>query len=586
MTYPNNISIGYFGPYDSSKQDQLITGGSLSNYIHDNGNGTSTITIHLKDLAQITGPATSYSNYTTAAPWIGPPTGVYTYPYPVNPAVPIDWWSAKNLWTSQPMIRVFYRLQLKADDEPGEHEVYNKAAINTLWTADNKSTVGQKVVTKTMVKDDATGNTVNAQIVINPLGQTIAPDSINGLYEAKDTMSAPLTLYLSSVKVEKQDPVGGAWQTVTLNNDYGTAWSYLFSSADNSIKFMFPDNTPIRITYNALVAGALGKTVNDVSNTITVAVKYSASDTVDFVVTGSNAGAGGSKLPVTLLKRDAADPDLELGGARFALYMNKSYPTLPAAPGGIDGAVAIPPSGGQTFYYVTDGYTDENGQLVFDDQHLSYSTGAVYALVELQAPNGYALPDDTVTLFALQDQDFSALTPKTVAVISDYITVTNTKNTFDFDFTKTDQNGQPLTGASFALYNAADATAPIAETKSGADGLVSFADLPAGDYTLTETASLPGYQLPTGNWLIHIGSEGGIVITAQGGSLTPAFKVSTDGAGNKTYSLPNYPGEVLPLTGTSVTPALLYEIGAGITAIALGGIGLFVIRRKKRLQNL
>jgi len=423
LTYPNITGGCYFGPYDTNKQDQLINGASLDNFIKDNGNGTSTITIHLKDLMQITGPTTDYDNYATAPPWIGPPTGVNVYP--ANPAAPANWWNAENLWTSQPMIRVFYRLQLKSDAGPGTHEIKNSASINKDWTANNTTSIGHEVVTKTMTKDETTGNSVNTQIVINPTGETIAPENADGLYEAKDTMSGALTLYLSSIKVEKQDPVGGAWQTVTLNSNYGEAWSYLFSDADNSIKFTFPDKTPIRITYSARVAGNLGDTVDDVSNSITVAVNYSASDSVNFVVTGSNAGAGGSRLPVTLFKRDVANSDLGLAGARFALYINADYPTLPTAPSGIDGSVNIPSVGGQAFYYVTSGYTDGNGQLIFDDQHLSYSTGAVYALVELKAPDGYFLPLDPVTLFALQNQDFSAFAPKPVTVISDYITVTN-----------------------------------------------------------------------------------------------------------------------------------------------------------------
>ena len=416
MAYPNGVC--YFGPYSSSLQDELINGGSISNYIKDNGNGTSTITIHLKDLMQITGPATEYYNYTTDDPWTGPPTGVYTYPYPASSTTPADWWSAQNLWPSQPMIEVFYRLQLKPDAETGEHEVQNEAAINTNWTSSNTSTVGMKVVTKEMQLDDLAGNVMEATIMVNPMAQQLTPDSADGLYVIEDEMNETLAAFLGSLKIEAEVTPGSEnWEEKTIDPLWGNAWS-IMTTSDNRILFKMPDETSIRITYRVLVKGTVGENVT-VKNMIDVLGKYFAQVEQSFQLQSTNATAGGSLVPVTLYKQDASDNVTRLPDAQFDLYMSISYPGLPSP------SVPAFNRDGVNFYYVENRTTDENGQIEFSTQYLSYSTGAIYALKETVAPDGYRLPSDPYTFFTLKAQTIpGAFTPET-AVIADYITIGN-----------------------------------------------------------------------------------------------------------------------------------------------------------------
>ena len=147
--------------------------------------------------------------------------------------------------------------------------------------------------------------------------------------------------------------------------------------------------------------------------------------------------------------------------------------------------------------------------------------------------------------------------------------------THNFSFTKIDGSGAVLTGANFALYAGTTITGlPFQSATSDENGLVSFTDLTQGDYVLTETSTLPGYQLPAGYWMVNIGDDGTIAITAQGSGTIPAFRL-TDG----TYYLPNYPKIKLPASGTDIT--ILFTTGGAVLLCTAAGLWLAGCRRKK-----
>ena len=125
---------------------------------------------------------------------------------------------------------------------------------------------------------------------------------------------------------------------------------------------------------------------------------------------------------------------------------------------------------------------------------------------------------------------------------------------YAFSFYKVDPANHPLVGVSFTLSACTpDCGEPDYATTSHGSGLVSFVGLDAGTYLLKETATLPGYALPPGAWLINFdpASDTPVVITATSGdgvSLPPAFKVGT-GTYDGYLVLPNYAETLMPELG-------------------------------------
>ena len=188
------------------------------------------------------------------------------------------------------------------------------------------------------------------------------------------------------------------------------------------------------------------------------------------------------------------------------------------------------------------------------------------------------------------------------------LTFNNIFKRYGFKFTKTDRQDAPLNQVEFQLYACkhADPVVPMAghtkhddmvnddpdccweryqtavsgeSGKTEEFGLVSFKDLLPGDYILIETKTLPGYQLPMGQWLIHIDIEGKVSVEAKGDETPPAFKVDPE---TKALSLPNYPSFDMPMTG-GLTRMLLSVAGT----ILLGLVGLkgTLNFRAKRKRN-
>jgi len=175
-----------------------------------------------------------------------------------------------------------------------------------------------------------------------------------------------------------------------------------------------------------------------------------------------------------------------------------------------------------------------------------------------------------------------------------------------FEFYKTDMHGTPLTGVGFELLtcsaahtsaaqhsevadntpgNCWDAAHPFAQATSAADGLVSFADLTTGDYMLVETSTLPGYQLPQGQWLLEVDNAAGTIDISARGETPPAFKVDEEpgpgGTTVTTLSLPNYPVTELTLTGG---PGL-YWLGAAAGGLLGIDALLYCVGRKRRRKG-
>ncbi|MCL2503026.1 MAG: SpaA isopeptide-forming pilin-related protein [Coriobacteriia bacterium] len=156
----------------------------------------------------------------------------------------------------------------------------------------------------------------------------------------------------------------------------------------------------------------------------------------------------------------------------------------------------------------------------------------------------------------------------------------------DLTFRKADEADAPMKGVVFELYSCSEKENPYHShdwlaydgmtgtelccwsdpltATSDADGIVGFWGLEPGEYMLVEAKTLPGYQLPRGQWLITIDSDSAtsdIDITARGFdsvSQPPAFKSGANG-----LTLPNYRQMTMPHSG-----------GAGVLALTVAGIML------------
>lgn len=138
------------------------------------------------------------------------------------------------------------------------------------------------------------------------------------------------------------------------------------------------------------------------------------------------------------------------------------------------------------------GTTDENGVLVFDGLPIGD-----YWYAETSELPGY-IPNHN--LMAARVGYHTAV---------DEHTVTNYKAHGHIRVIKSDENGSPLAGVHFKLFNEADSF--IDEGDTGADGKLVFSMLPIGKYFVQETATLDGFVLDDTPIPIELSNDGDVV---------------------------------------------------------------------------
>lgn len=119
-------------------------------------------------------------------------------------------------------------------------------------------------------------------------------------------------------------------------------------------------------------------------------------------------------------------------------------------------------------------YTDKNGQI----PNIPVTPGS-YTFREILAPSGYALNEAVMSFTVDVDGGITGDT----TIRDDYTRVL---------LQKQDENGLPLAGVEFALTKS-NGTVLMRKT-SDADGRIVFEKIPYGEYTITETKALAGYQ--------------------------------------------------------------------------------------------
>ena len=262
--------------------------------------------------------------------------------------------------------------------------------------------------------------------------------------------------------------------TVSPSNS-GITWDM----SGNKITFKnIPDSTKVEITYKARITGE-----KDNNNLVTFNNSFEYAGGKDSVVKTANVGAdsGGSASIKRLQVYKYRDGNLDetLNGAEFWLYgpdgkrMNYIGTTTPVV------IITGEDNDG-------DGEKDGDGIAWISQKNIDFlSSNEVnkneYTLKEVKAPEGYML-DSTVYRFKLikgNNPNYSNYE----YVNDDSLKIRN--RTPGIWFQKVDEDGKPLAGAEFTVYDSTNNV--VATAVSDEDGYVSVSDLGEGTYTIKET---------------------------------------------------------------------------------------------------
>ena len=163
--------------------------------------------------------------------------------------------------------------------------------------------------------------------------------------------------------------------------------------------------------------------------------------------------------------------------------------------------------------------------------------------LSIQIPTGYGEQSFTVTaygshsantakLFFWQPDAYNQQRVVTCVLDTDstyveanmtVITPKATPKNGSIQLTKLDEDGNPLPGVSFALYDSAKQQ--IGSGTTDGSGITTFADLPLGSYYYAETAALPGYVLDSTLYPVSI-TEGGQLVAVTATNVLARGNVS------------------------------------------------------------
>ena len=154
---------------------------------------------------------------------------------------------------------------------------------------------------------------------------------------------------------------------------------------------------------------------------------------------------------------------------------------------------------------------------------INVTDGSTHTITIDQALTGYdnTNPDE-------QYNEFYNLYQYTSNVTSG-IKIINTYYEGSFKIKKVDEQGRILPGCEFSLFYANSdgdtwtkaETDPTAVSLSDDNGMVSFENIPYGDYLLYETKPADGYRTPSKPWKVSINTNGSATIWDENGKLVP-----------------------------------------------------------------
>lgn len=132
-----------------------------------------------------------------------------------------------------------------------------------------------------------------------------------------------------------------------------------------------------------------------------------------------------------------------------------------------------------------------------------------YYIREIGALEGHLLPEDDTVVVLKKGYDDEGNDLK-----NHEVEIVNEKIRGKIEFTKLDQNNQPLEGATFGIYKSSDAgfTNMIKSAESDEYGKVIFKDMEYGDYIIRENLAPEGYIPSTVELEVSISEPGEIII--------------------------------------------------------------------------
>lgn len=138
-------------------------------------------------------------------------------------------------------------------------------------------------------------------------------------------------------------------------------------------------------------------------------------------------------------------------------------------------------------------------------QNLSFGT---YTVIETVAPDGYVL-DTTPYEVALKGEGTEP--------IVETVNVVNQKEVGTLDLNKVDENGSPLSGAQFTVYDSNGAEVEVLTTNE--NGYAASGDLNLGNYSVVETKAPTGYVLDDTKYNVTISEAGKTVHVNDGNPI-------------------------------------------------------------------
>lgn len=268
-----------------------------------------------------------------------------------------------------------------------------------------------------------------------------------------------------------------------------------------------------RTNFNVLAEELNGtKISNHVSFTGDGASFEKESASIENVNFSSSSAGSYVKREIRVIKTDAVD-GTPLEGARFELYL--------------DGEC------------IGEAVSGKDGIAVFEG--LQPTAGYTFRLVETEPPREYQVNGTGETVIA----DYTDAKMKTDANGTRYyeISITNKKKTEEQDtgsivIRKVDEDGEPLSGAVFGLYQDktdADGTVTrelLMSRTTKEDGRVIFVDYPAGTYYVQEIKAPEGYKLNASviTAVIAENAATGLLETSYGGTVKDEQEIEDEAA--------------------------------------------------------